>query len=123
MSEKGLIKSMWTGLSLGVNGALVSSSGDVLGPGDGGDDLCVELDAESEEGDTTVSSSWYVVYDGGGSFEGERWESTDNGSSPVPSSSRRRALKPRHQSLSRGRLFFIGDTNLIRVSVITNGLR
>jgi hypothetical protein len=48
MSEKGLIKSMWTGLSLGVNGALESSSDGVLRLGDGSDHSCVELDDESE---------------------------------------------------------------------------
>ena len=47
MSE-GLVKSMWMGLPPGVNGALESSSGGVLGPGDGGDDSREELDEESE---------------------------------------------------------------------------
>ena len=47
MSE-GLIKSMWTGVLLGVGGALESLSGGVFGPGDGGNDLQEELDEESE---------------------------------------------------------------------------
>jgi hypothetical protein len=38
MFEEGLIKSMWTGLFPGVDGALESSSGGVLRPGDGDDD-------------------------------------------------------------------------------------
>jgi len=45
--RRGLIKLMWTGLPLAVDGALESSSDDVLGLG-GGDDLRVELDDESE---------------------------------------------------------------------------
>ena len=39
---------MWTGVPPGVDGALESLSGGVLGPGDGGDDLREELDEESE---------------------------------------------------------------------------
>ena len=39
---------MWAGLPLGVDGAVEFSSDDVLGPGNGGDDSCVELDDESE---------------------------------------------------------------------------
>ena len=47
-SEGWLIKSMWTGMLLGVDGALESSSGGVFGPGDDGDDSQEELDEESE---------------------------------------------------------------------------
>ena len=66
-------KSMWTGFPPSVDRALESSSGGVLGPGDGGDDSREELDEESEWGETTISSSGYVVYDGGGSLEVEKW--------------------------------------------------
>ena len=61
MSEAGLVKLMWTSLPPSVDGALKSSSGGVLGPGDGGDDSQEELDEESEYGETTLSSSGYVV--------------------------------------------------------------
>ena len=47
MSE-GLVKLMWMSLPPGVNGALKSSSGGILGPGDGGDDSQEELDEESK---------------------------------------------------------------------------
>jgi len=47
MSE-GLIKLMWTGLPPGVDDGLESSSGEVLGPGNGGYDSREELDEESE---------------------------------------------------------------------------
>lgn len=62
MSE-GLIKSMRTALPSGVDGALESSSGGVLGPGDSGDDSREESDEEYEEGEATLSlsSSGYVV--------------------------------------------------------------
>ena len=46
MSE-GLVKSMWTGLPPGVDGALELLSGGVLGPGDGADDSREESDEES----------------------------------------------------------------------------
>ena len=52
---------MSTGLPPGVDGALKSSSSGVLGPGDGGDHSQEELDEESEYGETTLSSSGYVV--------------------------------------------------------------
>ena len=48
MSKRGLIKSMWTGVSTGVNSALESLSGGILGPGDGGNDSGEELDEEFE---------------------------------------------------------------------------
>ena len=53
MSE-GLIKSMWTGVLPGVNSALESLSGQVLGPGDSGDDSQEELDGGSEEPGTML---------------------------------------------------------------------
>ena len=48
MSEGGLMKSMWTGLPPSVDGVHDSSSGGVLGAGDGGDDSQEELGDESE---------------------------------------------------------------------------
>ena len=46
--SKGWIKSMWMGLPPGVDSALESSSGGVLGPSDSGDHSQEELDEESE---------------------------------------------------------------------------
>ena len=43
-----VIKLMWMGLPPGVDGALESSSGGVLGLGDSGDDSREELDEEVE---------------------------------------------------------------------------
>ena len=48
MSEEGLVKTMWTGLLPGVDSALESSMGGVLGPGDGSDHSREDLDDESE---------------------------------------------------------------------------
>src|SRR6201996_3645023 len=48
MSEGGLMKSMWTGLPPSVDGVCDSSSGGVLGAGDGGNDSQEELGDESE---------------------------------------------------------------------------
>ena len=39
---------MWTGVPPGVDSALESSSGGVLGPGDGGDASLEKLDEESK---------------------------------------------------------------------------
>ena len=47
MSEGWLIKSMWTGVLLGVDCALESLSSGVLGPGDSGNNSQEELDEES----------------------------------------------------------------------------
>jgi len=48
MSDGGLIDSMQMSLPPGGDGTLESSSGGVLGPGDGGDDSQEESDEESE---------------------------------------------------------------------------
>ena len=45
----------------GVNGALESTSGGVLGLGDGGHDSREDSDDESERGETSLLSSRYVV--------------------------------------------------------------
>ena len=62
MSE-GLVKSMWTGLPPGVDGALELLSGGVLGPGDGADgadDSQEDLDEESDWRDITM----FLLYSG-----------------------------------------------------------
>ena len=48
MSKEGLLKSMQMGLPPGVDGALESLSGGVLGPSDSSDDSQKELDDESK---------------------------------------------------------------------------
>ena len=52
------------------------ASGGVLRQGDGGDDSRGEFKHESEWGDVTLLSSGFVVYDGRGSLEADRWEPT-----------------------------------------------
>ena len=62
MSE-GLVKSMWTGLPPGVDGALELLSGGVLGPGDGtdgADNSREDLDEESDWRDITM----FLLYSG-----------------------------------------------------------
>ena len=59
MSE-GLVKSMWTGLPPGVDGALELLSGGVLGPGDGADDSREDSDEESDWRDITM----FLLYSG-----------------------------------------------------------
>ena len=66
-----------------VDGVRDSSSGGISGPGDGSNYSQEGLDDESKYGNTTLSSSGYVVYDSGGLLEVERWESTVTGAEGI----------------------------------------